>query len=237
MKAALIGYGKMGHEIEQVLARGGDETVLIIDKEHEHLLTPENLRKADVAIEFSTPETAFSNVMKCLEAGVPVICGTTAWLNRLPEVADYCKKHDGAFFYASNFSIGMNIFFEINRRLAKIMNRYPEYEVSLEEAHHSQKKDVPSGTAVTLAESILFETARKKTWVNYPTTDPQQLAIASVRRSNIPGIHTVTWESEIDYIKIEHSAKSRSGFAVGAVAAAHFIIGKKGVFTMKDLLK
>ncbi len=237
MKIALIGYGKMGKEIEQILIARGHTIPLIIDLNNTNDLDAAHLQKVDVAIEFTTPSTAYGNVVKCLEAGVPVVCGTTAWLNKLPEVEQLCKEKNGAFFYASNYSIGVNIFFEINRRLAQLMNRFGEYDVTIEETHHTQKKDAPSGTAVTLAEGVLENLDRKQKWVCGTTTVPEELEVVAIRRSVVPGTHTVTYESDVDALSITHMAKSRRGFALGAVLAAEFLHGKTGIFSMKDLMQ
>ncbi len=237
MKIALIGYGKMGKEIEQILIARGHTIPLIIDLNNTNDLDAAHLQKVDVAIEFTTPSTAYGNVVKCLEAGVPVVCGTTAWLDKLPEVKQLCKEKNGAFFYASNYSIGVNIFFEINRRLAQLMNRFGEYDVTIEETHHTQKKDAPSGTAVTLAEGVLENLDRKQKWVCGTTTVPEELEVVAIRRSVVPGTHTVTYESDVDALSITHMAKSRRGFALGAVLAAEFLHGKTGIFSMKDLMQ
>lgn len=237
MKIALIGYGKMGKEIEQILIARGHTIPLIIDLNNTNDLDAAHLKEIDVAIEFTTPSTAYGNVVKCLEAGVPVVCGTTAWLDKLPQVEQLCKEKTGAFFYASNYSIGVNIFFEINRRLAQLMNRFGEYDVTIEETHHTQKKDAPSGTAVTLAEGILENLDRKQKWVCGITTVPEELEVVAIRRSVVPGTHTVTYESDVDSLSITHMAKSRRGFALGAVLAAEFLYGKTGIFSMKDLMK
>lgn len=237
MKIALIGYGKMGKEIEQILIARGHTIPLIIDLNNTNDLDAAHLKEIDVAIEFTTPSTAYGNVVKCLEAGVPVVCGTTAWLDKLPQVEQLCKEKTGAFFYASNYSIGVNIFFEINRRLAQLMNRFGEYDVTIEETHHTQKKDAPSGTAVTLAEGILENLDRKQKWVCGTTTVPEELEVVAIRRSVVPGTHTVTYESDVDSLSITHMAKSRRGFALGAVLAAEFLRGKTGIFSMKDLMK
>lgn len=239
MKIALIGYGKMGHEIEKILVSRGHTLPLIIDQDNTDQLTAENLNKCDVAIEFTTPATAFDNIVTCLKAGIPTVCGTTAWLDRLPEVTDLCQQTSGAFFYASNYSIGVNIFFAINRQLARMMNRFPEYDVTLNEVHHVQKKDAPSGTAVTLAEDILAGIDRKTSWHLGTTTDRDKLEVTAQRRAMVPGIHTIVWESDADTITIDHSAKNRSGFAMGAVLAAEYLADKRGtgkVYGMKDLL-
>lgn len=237
MNVALIGYGKMGKEIEKVLINRSHNVTLIIDIDNADDFNSENLKNIDVAIEFSAPSVAYDNVIKCIENGVPVVCGTTAWLDRYDSVVELAKAKNGAFFYASNYSIGVNLFFEVNKKLAKLMNPYSEYDVTVEEVHHTQKKDAPSGTAITIAEGILEGIDRKEKWVCGTTIEPSELEIAAIRRSVVPGTHTVTWESEMDMLRIEHTAKGRIGFATGAVVAAEFLCGKKGVFTMNDLLK
>ena len=239
MKIALIGYGKMGHEIEKILVSRGHTLPLIIDQDNTDQLTAENLNQCDVAIEFTTPATAFDHILTSLKAGIPTVCGTTAWLDRLPEVTDLCQQTSGAFFYASNYSIGVNIFFAINRQLARMMNQFPEYDVTLNEVHHVQKKDAPSGTAVTLAEDILAGIDRKTSWHLGTTTDRDKLEVTAQRRAMVPGIHTIVWESDADTITIDHNAKNRSGFAMGAVLAAEYLADKRGigkVYGMKDLL-
>lgn len=236
MKVALIGYGKMGKEIEKILIERGHQIPLIIDIANAADLTAENLKKVDVAIEFTTPQTAFNNIVTCLKSGTSVVCGTTAWLDRFDEVEQLCKRENGAFFYASNYSIGVNIFFAINRELSKLMNRFTEYDVTIEEVHHTQKKDAPSGTAITLAEGVLENLERKEKWICGTTTQSNELEIGAIRRSVVPGTHTVTYESPVDLITMTHNAKSRQGFAVGAVLAAEFLCGKKGIYSMNDLL-
>ncbi|MBP3355757.1 MAG: 4-hydroxy-tetrahydrodipicolinate reductase [Rikenellaceae bacterium] len=237
MNVALIGYGKMGKEIEKVLIERGHRISLIIDADNRGQLDAAHLAGADAAIEFSTPAAAFDNIVRCLECGVPVVCGTTAWLDRMAEAKRICTERNGAFFYASNYSIGVNLMFRVNEMLARLMNRFPEYDVTIEETHHTQKKDAPSGTAITLAEGILAEVERKTKWTEGATTVPSELGIASIRRSVVPGIHTVTYESEADVLTIAHQAKSRRGFALGAVIAAEFLRDKKGIYSMNDLLK
>ena len=227
MKIALIGYGKMGREIERILVERGHSIALIVDRDNTDDLTPENLHGVDAAIEFTTPSTAFDNLRICFEAGVPVVCGTTGWTERLHEAEALCRQQGGAFFYASNYSIGVNVFFEVNRKLAELMNRFGAYDVTVEETHHTQKKDAPSGTAITLAGDILDRIDRKTRWTSGTTTEPDALEIASVRRSVVPGIHTVTYESEADVLSITHCAKNRCGFATGAVMAAEIVAGKK----------
>lgn len=236
MKIALIGYGKMGKTIEQIALAAGHEIVLAIDAHNTHLLAPEHLSQADVAIEFSRPETAADNLLRCMEAGVPAVCGTTAWLDRKPEVEAACVAHGCAFLYASNFSIGVNLFFALNRYLADIIAPYGEYDPVLEEIHHTQKLDAPSGTGITLAEGILERLPRKTHWVNRPAALPEELALTSQRIDPAPGTHTVAYHSEVDSIEIKHTAHSRLGFAQGALYAATWIVGKQGVFGMNDVL-
>jgi 4-hydroxy-tetrahydrodipicolinate reductase len=237
----------MGREIERVLIERGHQVGLIIDVDNTDDLRPEKMsggnsgERIDVAIEFTTPDTALGNIVRCLEIGVPVVCGTTAWTAHLPEVEELCRKRAGAFFYASNYSIGVNVAFELNRRLAAIMNRFTEYDVTVEEVHHVQKKDAPSGTAIVLADDIVDALERKSRWVGQTTTDPSELEVVSVRRSVAPGTHTVTYESPVDAITLMHNIKSRAGLAAGAVSAAEFLArevaaGRRGMYTMKDLL-
>jgi 4-hydroxy-tetrahydrodipicolinate reductase len=236
MNIALIGYGKMGHMIEEVATQRGHEIVLKIDVTNQHDFTKENISKADVAIEFTNPESAFQNVMKCLQFEIPVVSGSTGWNQQLEEAKTYCKDHNGSFLHTSNFSIGVNIFFEINKLLAKLMAAQPEYDVTMREIHHTAKKDAPSGTAVTLAEQILSNLPRKTNWVNNEPTVNSELAIISERIDPAPGTHYVKYTSEVDDIEIIHTAHSRKGFALGAVLAAEFISRKKGIFSMKDVL-
>jgi len=236
MKIALIGYGKMGHAIEEIALEKGHEIVLRIDVENANEFTLENVQKADVAIEFTSPHSATDNVKKCFDAGVHVVCGSTGWLDKFDEVKQYCLDKNGAFVYASNFSIGVNIFFELNTFLAKLMANHHEYDVLLEEIHHTQKKDSPSGTAITLAEQVLQYVTSKKAWVNHISDNAEELEIISERIDPAPGTHKVKYKSSIDDIEIIHTAHNRKGFAAGAVLAAEFIIDKKGVFTMKDVL-
>ncbi|ULQ57072.1 4-hydroxy-tetrahydrodipicolinate reductase [Flavihumibacter rivuli] len=236
MKIALIGYGKMGKAIETIALERGHEIVLRIDITNAHEFTRENLVLADVAIEFTSPHSAFANVKQLLEWGVPVVCGSTGWLDQFEEVKTICKDQQGAFLYASNYSVGVNIFFELNKRLAELMAPHGTYEVSMEEIHHTEKKDAPSGTAVTLAEQILATLGRKKTWVNHISDNPEELEIISERIDPAPGTHKVKYHSAIDDIEIIHTAHNRTGFATGAVLAAEYIRNKKGIFSMKDVL-
>jgi len=236
MNIALIGYGKMGKIIEQIAIERGHSVNLKIDLHNVNEFTPENLRKSDVAIEFTGPHSAYENLMKCLEAGIPVVCGSTGWLEQYDAVADFCKKKDGALLYASNFSVGVNLFFELNRVLAEMMATQDNYDVSITEIHHTQKKDAPSGTAITLAEQILQQIKRKTNWVNEKPSSSTELFIESIREDPAPGTHSVVYQSSIDDIEIKHTAHNRNGFATGAVMAAEFIFGKRGVFSMKDVL-
>ncbi|HHJ11032.1 MAG TPA: 4-hydroxy-tetrahydrodipicolinate reductase [Bacteroidetes bacterium] len=236
MKIALIGYGKMGKEIKALAENRGHTFPLVIDIDNQEDLTPENLKQADVAIEFTSPDAALQNINTCFDAHLPVVSGTTGWTSYMDEVKERCEVEKQAFFYASNYSLGVNILFHINRLLADIMNRHSDYDVMLEETHHVQKLDSPSGTAITLAEDILYRIDRKKTWVNRQAENGEELPIISYRRDMVPGIHTVRYDSEMDTLELTHSAKSRKGFALGAVLAAEFIVGKTGCFSMKDLL-
>ncbi len=236
MKVALIGYGKMGRTIERIATSRGHEIILRVGIENLEDFTAEQVTAADVAIEFTGPESAYSNLQFLLINKVPTVCGSTGWLQHLNEITSLCAKQDAAFLYASNFSLGVNIFMEINKRLAQLLAPYPQYDVAMEEVHHTAKLDAPSGTAITLAEQILAQLSSKQGWVNEPTEDKSALYIRSLRQDPAPGTHTVTWTSDIDDIAITHTAHSRDGFALGAVLAAEFIHGKKGIFTMKDVL-
>lgn len=237
MKIAIIGYGKMGREIEYEALQRGHTISLIVDKDDENKLNIENMKDVDVAIEFSTPESAYKNIMQCFHANVPVVCGTTGWLAKKEEIISQCNDHGKTFFYASNYSLGVNLFFRLNEILAKMLNDHKAYDVYIEETHHTQKLDAPSGTAITLADGIINSLDRKESWVNDYSTNQDELIIRSFREGTVPGNHKVIYESEFDTIKIEHDAKNRKGFALGAVMAAEFIAGKHGYFTMNDLLK
>jgi 4-hydroxy-tetrahydrodipicolinate reductase len=237
MNIALIGYGKMGKEIEQIALERHHAIPLIIDINNVHDLTTENLKKADVAIEFSRPETAVSNIRSCFAAGVPVVCGTTGWLEHFGSIKDECMEGGKGLFYASNYSLGVNIFFKLNQFLAKMMNNFPQYDVEMEEVHHTQKLDAPSGTAISLAKDIMKEIKRKDHWQLDGQDSADALKITAVRRDSVPGIHTIKYDSAVDYIEMTHSLKSRKSLALGAVLAAEFIKGKKGMFSMDDLLK
>ncbi len=236
MKIAIIGYGKMGKTIERLAEAQGDEIVLIINRENTTDLNAINLAKADVAIEFSEPASAFENIKICLQNNIPIIIGTTAWLERLEEAKQLCQEQNGAFLYASNFSIGVNVFFQLNQQLAAMMQSLTYYDVRMEEIHHTEKKDAPSGTAITLAESVLNQIDRKEKWVNKESVENNELSIVSKRIPNVPGTHLVSYQSLIDSIEIKHTAHSREGFAAGALLAARWIIGKRGYFGMIDVL-
>ena len=236
MNIALIGYGKMGKTIETIALQRGHSVPIKIDINNQSEFTAENLQKVDAAIEFTGPHSAKDNILKCLDAGIPVISGSTGWLHDWDKVKQHCKDINGALLYASNFSVGVNIFFEINRQLARLMNHHKDYEVSLEEIHHTEKKDAPSGTAITLAEQIIENLGRKKTWVNHLDASADQIAIVSERIDPAPGTHKIKYSSPIDDIEIIHTAHNRQGFATGAILAAEYIKGKKGIFSMKDVL-
>ena len=230
MKIALLGYGKMGKTIEQIAVARGHEIVLKIDNAE----TSYDITIADVAIEFSTPNSAFANISNSLTHKVPVVAGTTGWLSQYNEAVALCKAQQTAFLYASNFSIGVNVFFALNKTLAKLMSGLKEYEVAIEEIHHTQKLDVPSGTAITLAEGIIAKT--DKTGWHLDTAGENEIPIVAKRIDNTPGTHIITYSSEVDTIEIKHTAHNRNGFALGAVMAAEWIVGKQGVFTMSDVL-
>jgi 4-hydroxy-tetrahydrodipicolinate reductase len=245
MKIALLGYGKMGRIIEKIANDRGHEIVLKIDQDNTHEFTSENLQKADVAIEFSTPHTVLNNIEQCFTAGVPVVVGATGWYSKLPQIKQQCEERDGTMIYASNFSVGVNLFFYVNKVLAKLMNNYPYYDVQVEEIHHTQKMDSPSGTAITIAEGILENLNTKKEWVNVLSADgtdssndpvkTEQLLIESFRIDSVPGTHTVIYDSEVDMIEFKHTAHNRNGFALGAVMAAERIKDKKGFYSVNDM--
>ena len=226
----------MGREIERILVERDHSVELVVDESNVEDLTPENISKVDVAFEFTTPDTAADNVAKVLQAGGRVVCGTTGWLSRLKEMEELAQSKGGALFYASNFSIGVNIMFRINRRLAELMNPYSEYEVRVEETHHMWKKDAPSGTAITLAEGIIENLDRKSSWVNDKATDASMLEIESFREGMVPGIHTVTYTSADDVLQLKHSITNRRALALGAVIAGEYLSDKQGVHTMDNLL-
>ena len=226
----------MGREIERILEERGHSVALIIDEANANELTAENLKGVDVCFEFTTPDTATANVRTVLEAGGRVVCGTTGWLENLAEMKDKAATLGGALFYASNFSIGGNLMFKLNRRLAELMNQHPEYDVRIEETHHMWKKDAPSGTAITLAEGIIDNLERKSKWVNEKPECAEQLEIESFREGMVPGIHTVTYTSADDFLQLNHSIVNRRALALGAVVAGEYLAGKSGVHTMDDLL-
>jgi 4-hydroxy-tetrahydrodipicolinate reductase len=243
MKIALIGYGKMGHEIEKIALDRGHQIVCIIDLDQNDKFNSSEFKSADVAIEFTTPKSALNNYRKAFEAGVPVVSGTTGWLEHIDEIKNECNNNSKTFFYASNFSLGVNLFFALNRYLAKLMNKFPSYEVGMEEIHHIHKLDAPSGTAITLAEDILSNIVRKNSWSLYKDSESDSsdnnseiIRIKDFREGEVPGTHTIIYESDVDYIRITHEAKSRKGFALGAVLAAEFTKDKKGFLGMQDLL-
>ena len=237
MKAALIGYGKMGKTIEKILIERGHSIVSIIDVDNPDDFQSDAFKNADVAIEFTFPSSAFENYLKCFAAHVPVVSGTTGWLEHLEKVKAICEKEGKTFFYASNFSLGVNILFAVNQYLANLMNNFPQYDVSMSETHHIHKLDAPSGTAIVLAQDIFRQVERKKQWTLAKTDDPADLTIEAIREGEVPGIHEITYESDVDCIQIKHSSKSRLGLALGAVLAAEFTVGKKGFLGMNDLLK
>lgn len=237
MNIALIGYGRMGKEIEQIALERNHKISLIIDKTNQESLNQTQLESVDVCIEFSTPETVLSNILRCFEAKKPVVSGTTGWLNQLNLITEKCRKQENGFFYASNFSLGVNIFFKLNRFLSKIMNDFDEYNLSLSETHHIKKIDAPSGTAITLLEDQLENIRRYKSWTLGKQKNKDEISVSAHRIPEIPGIHEIKFESSTDLIELKHEAKSRKGFALGAVLAAEFMQNKKGYYTMDDLLK
>ncbi|NLR79914.1 4-hydroxy-tetrahydrodipicolinate reductase [Chitinophaga eiseniae] len=234
MKIALIGYGKMGKAIDAIATAKGHEIVLRTSSQQP--LTKEQLAGVDVAIEFTVPETAYQNIITCFEANVPVVSGTTGWLDKLPAIKALCEEKKQAFLHTTNFSIGVNIFFEVNKKLAELMAHQPQYNVWMEEIHHTQKKDAPSGTALSLAEQVMSSVTRKTKWVNEESNQPDTLSIISKRIDPAPGTHIISYTSAIDDITITHTAHSREGFAAGAVVAAEWLKGKTGVFTMREVL-
>lgn len=231
MKIALVGYGKMGHIIDEIATKKGHEIVARLNETP----TKENLNAPDVIIEFSNPEVAFENIKVGLENQIPVICGTTGWLDRKPEIEEIASKNNSAFLSGSNFSLGVNLFFALNEKLADLMKGFSEYQVQLEEIHHTHKKDAPSGTAISLAEGIIKNDERFDAWKLAETQD-KELGIFAVRQDEVPGTHSVFYKSDVDEIEIKHTAYNRNGFALGAVVAAEWIIGKRGNFSMNDFL-
>jgi len=236
MNIAIIGYGKMGKIIEKLATKKGHKIVLKIDDSNIAKLTVENLKKADVAIEFTCPEAAFRNINLCFDAGIPVVSGTTGWLDKYDKIKKRCETEKQAFFYASNFSLGVNIFFKLNQHLANIMNKFESFDVSISETHHIHKLDAPSGTAITIAEDIISRIDRKQDWVKENVKNDKQIVIKSFREGENPGIHTVSYNSPIENIIITHESKNREGLAQGALHAAEFIIGKTGVLGIDDRL-
>jgi 4-hydroxy-tetrahydrodipicolinate reductase len=236
MRLALIGYGKMGRAIEAIAKERGHAIVSVIDVDNQADFDSPQFLSAEAAIEFSQPHSAFTNYLKCFERNIPVVAGTTGWLAHWDEIKSRCEQENQTFFYASNYSIGVNVFFTLNKYLAKIMNHFPAYNVRMEEVHHIHKLDSPSGTGITLAEDILDHIDRKKQWKEGLEETTEDLPIHSRREGEVPGIHEIIYESEVDVIRILHSAKSRKGFALGAVLAAEFIKGKKGFLNMNDML-
>lgn len=234
MKILLIGYGKMGKTIERIAVSRDHEIVGRIDVGDDLSLFD---KEADVAIEFTQPEAAINNLKTCFEKGIPVVCGTTGWRQHQQEVEAYCKQKNGTLLWSSNFSLGVNLFFKLNEYLAKLMNRYAQYEVSVDETHHTQKKDAPSGTAITLAEGVIKNLERKKKWSMESNDNPESLVIKSFRIDPAPGTHVIRYHSEVDDIEITHTAHSREGFALGAVLVAEWLKGRKGIFTIDDFLQ
>lgn len=231
MKIALLGYGRMGKTIEQFAIQRGHEIVLKVDENTKSY----DIKIADVAIDFSIPSVAYNNISNCLNNNVPVVSGTTGWLEKFEETTELCKQKSGGFIYSSNYSLGVNIFFELNNYLAKMMGNLNQYEITMEEIHHTKKLDEPSGTAITLAEGIIKNT-NKKNWALNVTTNENEIPIVAKRIEDVPGTHSIKYASTVDTIDIKHTAHSRDGFALGAVVAAEWLVGKTGIFTMKDVL-
>lgn len=234
MKILLVGYGKMGKTIERVALERGHQISGRIDIDN---VSDLDSTQADVAIEFSHPDAAYANVRKCIERKLPVVCGTTGWLERKPEIEKLTQEKGATFFYASNYSLGVNLFFKLNEHLARMMNKFSDYDVSIDEVHHVHKKDAPSGTAITLAEGAIGNLERKAKWVKSPAEHKAELAIHSFRIDDVPGTHVVKYSSHIDDIEIKHTAHTREGFALGAVLVAEWLQGKRGVLNMDDFLK
>jgi 4-hydroxy-tetrahydrodipicolinate reductase len=236
MNIALIGYGRMGHEVEEIAKKRGHSIKLIVDIDNRGDLNPEKMKGIDAAIEFSQPEAAFENVCACLQFNVPVVSGTTGWLKDYDRAAELCRKNGTAFIHSTNFSIGVNLLFRLSSELADKMKKYNDYKVSIEEIHHTKKLDAPSGTAITLAEGILKQHDGYKGWTLEPEKSAGKVPIKAIREGMVPGTHTITWDSEIDTLSLRHEAKNRKGLALGAVIAAEFIHNRKGVFTMSNVL-
>ncbi len=237
MNIAILGYGKMGREIEKAAKDRNHNTALIIDIDNQADLNQKNLLNVDVAINFSTPDSAYSNILKCFDYNTPVVSGTTGWTDKMEEIISLCRDREQTFFYAPNFSIGVNIFMQLNKCLADIMNGFPEYEISIEETHHTQKLDAPSGTAIKLADDIIPLVKRKSKWELNEASDDNSIEITAIRKDDVTGIHKIIYNSPMDIIEIQHSAKTRKAFATGAVLAAEFIKDKKGYYTFDDLLQ
>lgn len=235
MNIALLGYGKMGKEIESIALQRGHSIVLKVDESNASNFTNEELKKADVAIEFSTPHTVIANIKKCFDAQVPIVVGTTGWYDSFKEIETECKQKNTSLFHATNFSLGVNLFFKVNSYLAELMNKYDSYNVEMEEIHHIHKLDKPSGTAISLANQVLDKIDRKKNW-SITDNNSETLFIKDVREGEVPGTHIIKYTSSVDDIEIMHKAHNRKGFALGAVIAAEYIKGKKGIFTMNDLI-
>lgn len=242
MKIALIGYGKMGKLIEQLATERGHEIILTIDQDNHSDFQSDRFKEADLAIEFSTPHAVLSNIEACFAASVPIVVGTTGWYDQIPVIKQKCESSNKTLLYASNFSIGVNVFFHVNRVLARLMNRYPQYDVQVEEIHHTQKLDAPSGTAITIAEGILEGLDRKSAWVNEVVgqneelvAKPNELLIESHRIDQVPGTHTVVYSSEVDELEFKHTAHNRAGFALGAIVAAEWLQGKQGFYSIADM--
>ena len=236
MNIAIIGYGKMGKEIEKIALERGHNISLKITSENKHDFNFDNLKQVDVAIEFTNPDLAVNNINVCLDSNTPIVVGTTGWYDEFDKVRDNVVENDGSLLYATNCSIGVNLFFKLNKSLAKMMNKHKDYKVNLEETHHTQKLDAPSGTAITLAEGIIDNNDDKDLWVKGDAHDHHQLSVVSHRIENVPGTHQINYTSAIDDIEIKHTAHNRKGFAIGAVIAAEYIKDKKGIFTMEDVL-
>jgi len=236
MKIALLGYGKMGKEVEKAALARNHEICMVIDVTNARDLNEKNLAHVDMAIDFSTPDSAYGNIITCFKSGTPIVCGTTGWLARFDEVMQLCREKEHAFFYASNFSLGVNILFNLNRYLGMIMNKFNEYDCSIEEIHHIHKLDAPSGTAITLASDLIETIDRKTQWELDAASDTSSLKITAIRENEVPGTHTIIYDSAVDSIAIRHAAKNRKGLALGAILAAEFLLGKKGYYTMSDLL-
>jgi 4-hydroxy-tetrahydrodipicolinate reductase len=237
MKIALVGYGKMGKVIERIALERGHEIIAKIDINNYAELSNLNPQNTDAVIEFSHPKAAFNNLQACMKQGLKVVCGTTGWLEQKPEIEALCLAHKAAFFYASNYSIGVNLFFQINKQLARLMNPHKQYEINTIEIHHTEKKDSPSGTAITLAEGILENNNSKDVWVNNQIAQTNEVPIWSIREGKVPGTHTIKYISSVDTIEMTHTAHSREGFAVGAVVAAEWIANKTGIVGMDDMLQ